>query len=177
MKPSIESKNETIRKTRILNEMDPGDSAAMQAAIEDLFAEVGEDARIYPGFHCDNGFFIRAGSHLLINYNVTILDWADVTLGDWCKIGPGVCIATVNHDMDPIRRRDFANDVLKPVTVGNDVWIGANATLCPGVTIGDNVIVAGGAVVTKDIPSNTVVGGVPAKVLRENPPKEREGEE
>ena len=81
-------------------------------------------------------------------------------------IGPGTCIVTVNHPLSPKGRRNHFG-IAKPVTIGNDVWIGANCTILPGVTIGNNVVVAAGAVVTKDVPDNCVVGGVPAKVIKE----------
>ena len=104
----------------------------------------------------------------LTNYNLTILDIAKVTIGDHVMIGPNVDIYTVNHPLDKEGRRHYHATAL-PVTIGNDVWIGGKATILPGVTIGDNVVVAAGAVETKDVPANTIVAGVPARVIKELP--------
>lgn len=136
------------------------------AAIQTLFGSVGENAIILPVFNCDNGNNIYVGKNLLTNYNVTILDVAPVRIGDYVMIGPNTLITTVNHPLSPLGRRKHLG-VAKPVSIGNDVWIGGNVTILPGVTIGNNVVIAAGAVVTKDIPDNCVAGGVPAKVIRE----------
>ena len=106
------------------------------------------------------------GEEVLTNYNVTILDIAPVRIGDYCMIGPNTLITTVNHPLTPKGRRERLAQG-KPVTIGNDVWIGGNCTILPGVTIGNNVIVAAGAVVTKDVPDNCVVAGVPARKIKE----------
>lgn len=113
----------------------------------------------------------------MANYNVSILDRAPVRIGDYVMIGPHTLITTVNHPISPMGRRKYLS-VAKPVTIGNDVWIGGNVTILPGVTIGNNVIVAAGAVVTKDVPDNSLVGGVPAKLIRtiENDIPEETGE-
>ena len=95
-----------------------------------------------------------------------ILDIAPVHIGDHVWLGPGTKIITVNHPLTPMGRRRHLG-IAKPVTIGNDVWMGANVVVLPGVTIGDNVVIAAGAVVTKDVPSNTLVGGVPAKKIRD----------
>ena len=133
--------------------------------IDELFGKAGEDIRIMPGFHCDTGKNIQIGNHFLANYHVTILDRASVTIGDHVLIAPGVVIATSNHPLDMQGRRDQLG-VAKPITIGNDVWIGANATVLPGVKVGNGVVVAAGAVVTKNIPEGTLVAGVPARVIR-----------
>lgn len=130
-----------------------------------LFGSVGENAAVMPDFRCDDGKSIFIGRNFLANYNVAILDRAPVTIGDYVMIGPNTLIATVNHPISPMGRRKHLS-VAKPVTIGNDVWIGGNATILPGVTIGNNVIVAAGAVVTHDVPDNCMVGGVPARLLR-----------
>ena len=99
------------------------------------------------------------------NYNLTILDVGKVYIGDNVMIGPGTLISTVNHPMSPMGRRRHLG-IVKPVHIGNDVWIGGNVTILPGITIGNNVVVAAGAVVTKDVPDNSLVGGVPARIIR-----------
>ncbi|MCM1507995.1 MAG: sugar O-acetyltransferase [Ruminococcus flavefaciens] len=117
------------------------------------------------GFNCDYGLHISVGKNFLANYNVTILDIAPVTIGDYVMTGPNTLITTVNHPLSPMGRRKHLG-IAKPVTIGNDVWIGGNVTILPDVHIGNNVIIAGGAVVTKDVSDNCVVGGVPAKFIK-----------
>lgn len=149
-----------------LNAIPQEDEAARDPVIRELFAHVGANPSIGTGFNCDYGLHISVGEQFLTNYNVTILDIAPVTIGDYVMIGPGTMISTVNHPMTPMGRRNHRG-IGKPVVIGNDVWIGGNVTILPGVTIGNNVIIAAGAVVTKDVPDNVLIGGVPAKVLRE----------
>lgn len=143
-------------------------TAAMEReqAIRELFGSVGSNPAVLPVFYCDNGKNIYVGENFLANYNVTILDIAPVKIGDYVMIGPNTLITTVNHPLSPRKRREHIGQA-KPVTIGRDVWIGGSCTILPGVTIGNNVIVAAGAVVTKDIPDNCIVGGVPAKIIKE----------
>lgn len=149
-----------------LAECDPLDHEGQTRAIRELFGSTGEIVNVLPGFHCDNGKNIHVGEDFLANYHVTILDIAPVHIGVSCMIGPNTLITTVGHPLSPKgRRKKLAYG--KPVTIGDDVWIGGNCTILPGVTIGNNVVVAAGAVVTKDVPDNCVVAGVPAKVVRE----------
>ena len=136
------------------------------AVIKELFGQIGEDCTVYPGFHCDNGKHIQIGNHAFINYNVSIMDRGMVTIGDNVLLAPNVVITTSNHPLDIQMRRESLG-LAGPVTIGNDVWIGANAVVLPGVTIGNNVVVAAGAVVTKDVRDNTLVAGVPARKIRD----------
>ena len=121
---------------------------------------------VQPFFNCDSGKNIHVGEDFLANYNVTILDIAEVRIGDYCMIGPNTLITTVGHPISPKGRRERKAQGM-PVNIGNDVWIGGNCTILPGVMIGNNVVIAAGAVVTKDVPDNSVVGGVPAKVIKQ----------
>ena len=148
-----------------LNAMDIRDSAGREAIIRELLGSVGARPRILAEFHCDNGQNIHVGDDFLANYNVTILDRAPVTVGDSVLIAPGTVITTVNHSLHPGRRRANICTAL-PVTIGNNVWIGANCTILPGVTIGDDAVIAAGAVVRTDVPPRAIVGGVPARVLK-----------
>ena len=100
------------------------------------------------------------------NYNLTILDIAPVYIGDHVMIGPNTLITTVGHPLSPKSRRQHLAQA-KSIKIGNDVWIGGNVTILPGVNIGNNVVIAAGAVVTKDVPDNCVVGGVPAKKIKD----------
>lgn len=158
-------KQAALTKCARFNNIDPTDDQKQQAAIKDLFGSTGANVYVQPNFNCDNGKNIHVGEDFLTNYNVTILDIAPVKIGDYVMIGPNTLIATVNHPMSPKQRRQKMAQGT-PVTIGNDVWIGGNCTILPGVTIGNNVVVAAGGVVTKDVPDNCLVAGVPAKVIR-----------
>ncbi|MCH4014614.1 MAG: sugar O-acetyltransferase [Solobacterium sp.] len=153
-----------IEGCKRLNACDPADAEGIFNIMKSFFGSVGEDSTLLPGFACDNGKNIHVGKKFIANYNVTILDCAPVNIGDYVMIGPNTLISAVNHPMTPMGRRKHLA-IAKPVNIGNDVWIGANVTIVPGVTIGNNVIIAAGAVVTKDVPDNTLVGGIPARVI------------
>ena len=154
-----------IKGCEKLNAIPVTEEAAREAAIRELFGSAGSNPTVLPVFSCDNGKNIHVGENFLANYNVTILDIAPVKIGDYVMVGPNTLITTVNHPLSPRKRRQHIGQA-KPVTIGRDVWIGGNSTILPGVTIGNNVVVAAGAVVTKDVPSNCVVGGVPARVIK-----------
>lgn len=159
-------KERAIKLCRQFNTIDESDYELQLKTLKELFGTTGQHVYIQPNFNCDNGKNIHVGEDFLANYNVTILDIAPVYIGDYCLIGPNTLITTVGHPLTPKGRREKkANS--KPVKIGNDVWIGGNCTILPGVEIGNNVIVAAGAVVTKDVPDNCVVGGVPAKIIKE----------
>lgn len=118
---------------------------------------------LFPPFYADFGQNITVGSNVFINSGCHFQDQGGIALGDGALIGHNVVLATLNHDEHPARRHILHPG---PIVLGKNVWIGANATVLAGVTIGDGAIVAAGAVVTRDVPANTVVGGVPARVLR-----------
>lgn len=139
------------------------------AKIKQIFGKTGERVSVQATFNCDNGKNISVGEDFLSNYNLTILDIAPVTMGHNVMIGPNVDIYTVNHPVDALQRRKYIAQGL-PVKIGNDVWIGGKASIMPGVTIGSNVVIAGGAVVTNDVSDNSMVGGVPAKLIKKLPP-------
>ena len=108
---------------------------------------------------------VTLGKKFYANFNCTFLDDEHITIGDNVMLGPNVCLCTVNHPFDIIKRRDFYI-CSKPINIGNDVWIGANSIILPGITIGNNVIIGAGSVVTKDIPDNQVWFGNPAKFYK-----------
>jgi maltose O-acetyltransferase len=148
-----------------LNACHPADTDRIFQILTELFGAAGENASVLPGFICDNGKNIYVGRDFLANYHVTILDIAPVHIGDYVMIGPNTMITTVGHPLTPSGRRKHLG-IAKPVTIGSDVWIGGNVTILPGVTIGSNVVIAAGAVVVRDVPDNSLVGGVPAKIIR-----------
>jgi acetyltransferase-like isoleucine patch superfamily enzyme len=134
---------------------------------------VGDDLGLFPPFYTDCGKNIRIGKGVFINAGCQFQDQGGITIGDYALIGPKTVIATLNHDMQPEKR---ANLHPAPVRIGSRVWIGANCTVLPGVTIGDGAVVAAGAVVTKDVAPNTVVGGVPARTIKTIEPVTQEAE-
>lgn len=138
------------------------------AQYEQLQAMLGKVVWIGKTFNCDNGKKIYIGDNFTGNYNLTILDIREVYIGDNVMIGPNTLITTVGHPLTPMGRRKHIG-IASPVHIGNDVWIGGNVTILPGITIGNNVVVAAGAVVTKDVPDNCLVGGVPAKKIKDIP--------
>ena len=122
-----------------------------------------EGVGLFPPFTTDCGLNTHLGEGVFINAGCRFQDQGGIYIGDRALIGHNAVIATLNHNMDPAKR---ANLLPAPVRIGNDVWVGSNVTVLPGVTIGDGAVVAAGAVVTKDVEPNTVVGGVPAKVIK-----------
>lgn len=154
-----------IRMCQKLNAISQNDEAAREPVIRELLGAAGENPSIGPNFNCDYGLHITVGKNFLTNYNVTILDIAPVKIGDYVMIGPNTLITTVGHPLSPLGRRKHLGKA-EPVLIGDDVWIGGNVTILPGVTVDSNVVVAAGAVVTKDVPSNCLVGGVPARVMK-----------
>ena len=125
--------------------------------------QVGEHFGLFPPFYTDFGKNITIGNNVFINADCKFQDQGGIFIDDGALIGHAVVLATLNHDMDPEKRQQLHP---APIHIGKRVWIGANATVLAGVTIGDNSVVAAGAVVTKDVPANTVVGGVPAKIIK-----------
>ncbi len=120
--------------------------------------------RLFPPFYTDCGKNITIGKNVFINACCKFQDQGGITIGDGCLIGHNVVIATVNHDFNPQNR---ASMEVKPVTIGNNVWIGSSSIILPGVTIEDGAIIAAGSVVTKNVPKNTIVAGNPARIKRE----------
>ncbi|MGI6229828.1 MAG: sugar O-acetyltransferase [Tractidigestivibacter sp.] len=163
-------KTQAVTACARLAATDQNDAEAYEAAARAILGSAGTHLDIQPGFHCDYGKNIHVGDEFTANYNVTILDIAPVTIGDHCMLGPGTLITTVGHPVDGARRRGHVA-FAKPVTLGDDVWVGGSASIMPGITIGSNVVVGAGAVVTHDVPSNCVVAGVPARVIRQLEPE------
>ncbi len=125
--------------------------------------EIDESVNLFPPFNSDFGKNITLGKYVFINSECKFQDQGGITIGDGALIGHNVVLATINHDLEPEHRADLW---LKPIHIGKNVWIGANATILAGVSIGENAVVAAGAVVTKDVPDGVVVGGVPAKIIK-----------
>lgn len=136
----------------------------IRALLSELFGyQVPRSFRVFPPFYTDFGKNISIGEDVFINACCHFQDHGGVVLGDCCQIGHNVVFATLNHGLSPATRKDTCP---APIILGKNVWVGSNATILQGVTIGDNAVVGAGAVVNKDVAANTVVGGVPARFIK-----------
>lgn len=135
-----------------------------------LFKElIGKFDKVFwiePPFYCDYGSNIELGKKVFINFNCTVLDTAEVKIGDNVMIGPNVQIYAATHPLD-VKTRNSLLEYAKPIAIGNDVWIGGGAIICPGVSIGNGAVIAAGSVVVKNVPKNVMVAGNPAVVKKE----------
>lgn len=134
--------------------------------LKEIFGHLEEDAVIIPPFYCDKGPQIQIGKHFYANTGLLILDEAPVNIGNDVFIAPRVCIYTAGHPIDA-EVRNMELEYAKPVTIGDNVWIGGNVIINPGITIGSNVVIGSGSVVTKNIPDGVVAAGNPCRVIRE----------
>lgn len=132
--------------------------------LRELLPNAHKRLYIEPPFHCDYGYNIHSGENVYFNVNCLVLDAMKVTIGNNVFFGPSVHIYTATHPVNAIERR--TGEFSKPVTIGNDCWIGGNVVICPGVTIGNGCVIGAGSVVTKDIPENSMAVGNPATVIR-----------
>lgn len=147
------------------NSFRPNETINRNELIKRLLGKIGNSFIIEPPFRCDYGYNIEIGENFYSNYNLIILDCAKVLIGDNVMIGPNVSIYTAGHPVHyEIRNQGY--EYAFPVSIGNNVWIGGNAVINPGVSIGDNSVIGSGSVVTKDIPGNVIAAGNPCKVLR-----------
>ena len=151
--------------TYALNHHDTSDFAGLQKIVNDLIDAKDGKAFINPPFFCDYVGHIHVGNNFFANYNCTILDVAPVVIGDNCQMAPNVAIYTAGHPVHP-DTRNTAYEYGIPVRIGDNVWIGGNTVILPGVTIGDNVVIGAGSVVTGDIPDNVIAVGNPCRVIR-----------
>jgi maltose O-acetyltransferase len=152
--------------TDLYAEMWKADSAEAHQVLGDLFGSLGQQTVIRPPLYVDYGMNIRVGARTFVNYGLVALDVHEITIGDDVQIGPNVQLLTPIHPVEPEARRDKL-EAARPITIGNNVWLGGGVIVCPGVTIGENTVVGAGAVVTRDLPPNVVAVGNPARVLRE----------
>jgi maltose O-acetyltransferase len=136
-----------------------------RALLTKLFASLGEETIVKPAVRCDYGFNISIGRRSFVNYDCVLLDCNRIVIGDEVKLAPRVQIYTATHPLDPEQRRTGIESAL-PVTIGDGVWLGGGAIVCPGVTIGKNTVVGAGSVVTRDLPENVLAVGNPCRVVR-----------
>lgn len=161
------------RLTRQYNLTTEDELDKRQEILNELMGKIGKEGYIEVPFRCDYGKNTYIGDYFYSNYNLTILDVCEVHIGNQVMMGPGVSIFTAGHPIDA-GVRNSGIEFGKPITIGDNVWVGGNTVINPGVTIGDNVVLGSGSVVTKDIPSNVVAAGNPCKIIREITQKDRE---
>ena len=152
------------KKLQKLNFMDRSDFDGIAEVVKELFGK-SDRAFVNPPFYCDYGTNIQVGKNFFANYNCMIIDVARVRIGDNCQMAPNVAIYTAGHPIHPVSRNSMY-EYGKEVTIGDNVWIGGNAVICPGVHIGNNVVIGAGSVVTKDIPDWYVAAGNPCRLIR-----------
>ncbi|MGY4727341.1 sugar O-acetyltransferase [Burkholderia pyrrocinia] len=151
--------------TARLNRLTFDDAADVRTLFSELIgAQVDDGFVLIPPFHATGGAGMKIGRNVFVNQNCTFYDLGGLEIGDDVMTGPNVSLITSGHPVEPSRRRDFV--VAKPIAIERNVWIGAGATIIGGVTVGEHSVVAAGAVVTRDVPPNTLVGGNPATVIR-----------
>jgi maltose O-acetyltransferase len=154
------------RLMRLFNQTTEEEMAERERLLRELFGGVGGRIEIEPLFQCDYGSHIYVGDGFYMNFGGVILDCAEVRIGKNVMCGPGVHIYAASHPLEAAERIK-GPELAKPVTIGDNVWIGGGAIICPGVAIGDNTTIGAGSVVTKDIPANVFAGGNPCRVIRE----------
>ena len=160
---------ERLRAKELLydyNRLRPSQQAERRALLERLLGKMGQQTVIEQPFFCDYGYNIEVGANFFANFNFVVLDEAKVRIGDNVFIAPNVGIYTAGHPLD-VAQRNQGLEYARPVTIGNNVWIGAGVSILPGVTIGDGGVIGAGSVVTKDIPAGMLAVGNPCRVIRE----------
>lgn len=156
-----------LEKLYDYNNTRPLEQEKREKLLKEMFAEIGENCYIEPPFHSNWGASnVHFGKNVYANFNLTLVDDADIYVGDNVMFGPNVTVCTATHPINAKLREKVAQYNL-PIHIGKNVWIGANAVILPGVNIGENSVIGAGSVVTKDIPTNVVAVGVPARVMRE----------
>lgn len=163
-KEIFEEQKRARKLTQAMNTADRSDFDKISKLVKELLGK-SENAFINPPFYCDYGDHIEVGKNFFANYNCTILDVARVVIGDNCQFAPNVSIYTAGHPLHPDTRNTLYEYGIE-VTIGDNVWVGGNTVICPGVHIGSNSVIGAGSVVTKDIPDWSVAAGNPCKVIR-----------
>lgn len=163
-----------LEKLYDYNATRPSEQEKRETLLKEMFGDIGEGCYIEPPFYANwAGKHVHFGNNVYANFNLTLVDDTDIYVGDKVMFGPNVTVATAGHPIDPeLRYQAMQYNI--PVHIGENVWIGANAVILPGVTIGDNSVIGAGSVVTKDIPANVVAVGNPCRVLREIGEHDRE---
>lgn len=165
--PELVKERENARRlVRIYNQTLETEGDKRTKLLKELLGSTGENVYMEPNIRFDYGYNTLVGENFYANFDCVILDVCEVRIGDNCMLAPGVHIYTATHPLNPTER-NAGKEYAKPVTIGNNVWIGGRAVINPGVKVGNNVVIASGAIVTKDVPDNVVVGGNPAKIIKQ----------
>jgi len=165
--PELVADRERARElVRLYNQTGASDHESRKLLLRELLGSVGDSPAVEPPFRCDYGTQLTVGDDFFANFGCVFLDVCPIDVGDRCLLGPSVHVYTATHPLDPEVRAE-GREFGEPVTVGDDVWVGGQAVLNPGVAVGDRSVVASGAVVTRDVPAGVVVQGNPAEVVRE----------
>ena len=149
-----------------INALDETAKKERDQLVRKLLKNAGKGLWIEPPFYCDYGYNIITGKNVFFNFNCCILDVMPVSIGNDVLFGPNVQIYTASHPMEAKQRKSWL-EYAKPISIGNDVWVGGGAIICPGVNIGNGAVIGAGAVVTRSVPDNVFVGGNPARIIRE----------
>ncbi len=160
-----EERTQTRLLLKILNEGREDNSDERGRILSRLLPYAGANTWLQPPFYCDYGYNIHLGENVFFNFNCVVLDVMPVTIGSRTLFGPNVQIYTATHPMD-FKERASGLEYAKPITVGEDVWVGGSVVICPGVTIGHRTVIGAGSVVTKDIPDDVFAAGNPCRVIR-----------
>ncbi len=169
------SEDRLENKKRIFrfNNLEPGHFAEKDKLLKEILGKTGERVNIEAPFHCDYGYNIEVGEDFFVNYNFTVLDVGKVKIGANAQIAPNVSIYTAGHPIHP-ESRNSGYEYGIEITIGDNVWIGGNTCIMPGVKIGNNVVIGAGSVVTKDLPDNVIAVGNPCRVIREISEEDRD---
>lgn len=160
-----EERLENKKRIYKYNNLPPEAEKEQEELIKEILGKTGENVHIEAPFHCDYGYNIEVGENFFANYNLTVLDVGKVRIGKNAQIAPNVSIYTAGHPIHP-ESRNSGYEYGIEVTIGDNVWIGGNVCIMPGVTVGDNVVIGAGSVVTKDIPGSVIAVGNPCRVVR-----------
>ena len=161
----VKERMKARKAVREFNNISEDESEKREEKIREIFGQAGKNIYVESHFKCDYGYNISVGDNFYANFDCVFLDVCPIEIGDNCFLAPGVHIYTATHPLDAAERTSGIESA-KPVKIGDNVWIGGRAVINPGITIGNNVVVASGSVVVKDIPDNVLVGGCPAKIIK-----------
>lgn len=170
----LEEQTGYLDKLYDFNQTRPTEGEKRMKMLKEMFADIGENCYIEPPFHANfGGHHVHFGTGVYANFNLTLVDDTHIYVGDYTMFGPNVVLATAGHPITPeLRKRGYQYNA--PIHIGNNCWLGTGVLVMPGITIGDNVIIGAGSVVTKDIPSNVIAVGNPCHILREVNEHDRE---
>ena len=162
----VQDRLQTRLLLKALNEAREDDTQLRNDILEKLLPNAAHSLWLQPPFYCDYGYNIKLGESVFFNFNCIVLDVAPVTIGSRTMFGPNVQVYTATHPLNHIERSS-GREYAKSIVIGNDVWIGGSAVICPGVTIGKRSVIGAGSVVTKDVPDDVFAAGNPCKIIRQ----------